>query len=111
MKAGPAKPADRRDAMALHHLMIEEAAASGDLARGLYDAQIAAVANALAPLLAAHGSPQPCARAVRAFHTLASFRVRFLTAERLPGRRRRDELAAETARIFPFGLAARPTWR
>ncbi|MDP3676274.1 MAG: TetR family transcriptional regulator [Novosphingobium sp.] len=94
------------DLIALHHLMIEEAAAFGDLARSLYDAQIAAVANALAPLLAAHGWPCPGARGVRAFHTLATFGVRFLTAERLPGRRRRDDLAVETARIFLYGLAA-----
>lgn len=95
--------------IALHHLMIEEAAMFGDLARCFYDAQIAARAAALSPILAAGGWPQPGAQAVRAFHTLATFGVRFLTAAAAPDRREQDDLSSEAARIFLFGLARRPT--
>jgi AcrR family transcriptional regulator len=94
------------DSIALHHVLIEDSGHFTDLARSLYDAQIAAAAAALEPIVAAHGWPRPGATALRAFHTLATFGVRFLTTTRLPGRKQRDELSAEAARIFLFGLAA-----
>lgn len=94
--------------IALHHLMIEEAPAFGDLARALYDAQVAAKAAALMPILAANGLPVPDARSVRAFHTLSTFGVRFLTTVDLPDQAARAALSAEAARIFLYGLAPRP---
>jgi AcrR family transcriptional regulator len=95
--------------IALHHLMIEEADHFSDLACLLYDAQIALVARGLEPILSAHGWPRPGPTAVRAFHTLATFGVRFLTAARFRDRAERDGLSAETARIFLHGLAVNPS--
>lgn len=95
--------------IAFHHLLIEEADHFPDLARQLYDAQTAAALRALAPILAAHDWPAPGETAVRAFHTLATFGVRYLTAARFPDPAQRDAFSAEAARIFLFGLAARPS--
>jgi AcrR family transcriptional regulator len=92
--------------IALHHLMIEEADHFPDLARHLYDAQIAAAMRALSPILSAHGWLEPGEDAARAFHTLATFGVRYLTAARFPDRQQRDALSAEAAQIFLHGLAA-----
>lgn len=94
------------DLIAFQRLMIEEAGTFGDLARSAYDAQIAAKAAALVPILAIHGWPRPCARAVRAFHSLSTFGVRFFTSGEMPDARERDALAKEAARIFLFGLSA-----
>lgn len=91
--------------IAFHHLMIEEADHFPDLTRRLYEAQIAAALHALQSVLVAHGWPAPGDAAARAFHTLATFGVRYLTAAQFPDAAQRDVLSAEAARIFLFGLA------
>ena len=91
----------------LHRLLMQESDLLPDLARRFHDMRVAVAGRALDQLLAAHGWPRPDEVAVRAFHLLATFAVRFLTVRQPPDEPQRDACSRETASLFLHGLAPR----
>ncbi len=93
-------------ALKLHRLLIEEALVFPELAQGYYDARVARLGSALAQVMAAAGHPRPSPGIVAAFHTLATFGMRYVAADRPVGEEERAENARQCARILTRGLRA-----
>lgn len=89
----------------LHHLLVQEANAFPDLARAFYAAQVARIGRPFAALLAEAGAAPPSSAVVRAFHTLATFGVRYFAAVRPVGGEERAMVSRQAARIICHGLA------
>lgn len=92
--------------VAMHHLLVEQAQRFPDLARRFYDMQVCRVGQPFRDALVAHGYPPPTSALVRAFHTLATFGVRFIAAPRAVTREERRCVASEAASIILHGQLA-----
>ncbi|ARS27555.1 TetR/AcrR family transcriptional regulator [Sphingomonas sp. KC8] len=88
----------------LHHLLVQEAKAFPDLARAFYAAQVARVGRPFAALLVQEGAPSPSPAVVRAFHTLATFGVRYFATVRSVSEDERAMASRQAARIIHRGL-------
>lgn len=89
-------------------LIICEAERFPDIARGVYDRQIATTASVLGQRLAAFGLAVPSPLAIQTFHTLATFGVRFVVTSENPDPSQRSALSADAATLFLHGAQARP---
>ena len=85
-------------------LLIQECDLVPDLARRFHDVQVAVLAQALDRLLAHYDMPLPNEFASRAFYTMATYAVRFLTFSSAPDAEQREEHSRECARIFLEGI-------
>lgn len=92
--------------VALHHLLVQESALFPDLARRLYDLQVDRVARPFTEALRAEGHPPPPPAALRAYHTLATFGVRYIANTRAVCDHERDRVSEEAALIILTGLKA-----
>lgn len=88
----------------LHILMIENAAIFPELARRFYDAQIARLSRPLEAAFRAAGTELPAPVLVRAFHTLATFGLRFISGPGHATRAERAVLSKQAARIMIRGI-------
>lgn len=91
----------------MHRLLIQEVDLVPDLARRFHEVRVQRLADALRTVLAAHSQLPPVDADARAFYTMATFAVRFLTTSTLPTPPQRDLLSQECARLFLHGLKAR----
>lgn len=92
--------------IALHHLLIREAARAPDLARRFYDLQWLRVHAPLTTIYRRHRGVEPCVRTTRAFHTLSTFGIRFLVSPGPADDAECDAIARRTARTMARGFAA-----
>lgn len=89
-------------------LLISEAERFPDIARWVYDRQVATTASILRQRLAEFGLPAPGPLAVRTFYTLATFAVRFVVTSENASASQRAALSADAATLFLHGAQARP---
>lgn len=88
----------------LQRLLVQESAGFPGLARGLYDAQVARSGRAFARVVEDAGLGSPAPAVVRAFHTLATFAVRYLVTSRTIPAAERDAVSAQAATIMCRGV-------
>ena len=89
----------------LHHLLVQDANAFPDLAQAFYAAHVARIGRPFAALLADAGAAPPSSAVVRAFHTLATFGVRYFAAARPVDGDERAMVSRQAARIICRGLS------
>lgn len=94
------------DNIGMHRLLIQEADCLPELARQFHDVRVNRLGKALCTLLDAHARPVPDEVAQRAFYSLATFTVRFVTTHQLPDAAQRDVYSQECARLFLAGIHA-----
>lgn len=90
--------------LAMYRLLIEEADRVPDLARAFYDGQIDRVIPPLTAIYQQYLGHPPCEKCVVAFHTLATFGVRFLTSAAPLSVDEKIKLSRETAKIMTLPL-------
>ncbi len=88
----------------LHHRLMQESGRFPELASAFYDAQVARVERPFVRIVVAGGFPIPQAAVVRAFHTLATFGVRYLVTSRGIAAEERDAVSAQAAAIMLRGV-------
>mgnify|MGYP003582704232 FL=1 len=91
--------------IAMYRLLIREVKRVPDLAVAYYDSQIDRLREPLFDIFARHRNIRPCEGCVRAFHTLATFGVRFLTSPASLDSAGIAQLSRETARIMARPIA------
>ena len=90
----------------MHRLLIEEAALLHDLAQLFHEVRVRRLSDALERVLAMCGLPRPGEAAARAFYSLATYAVRFITSTTLPDAAHRNLCSRESAMLFLHGLRA-----
>lgn len=94
------------DNIRMHRLLIQEADLIPDLARRFYETRVGRLGEALTAILAKYSEAAPDAAMVRAFYSLATNALRYLTVSTLPDVSQRHRDAEETARLFLHGARA-----
>jgi len=98
------------ESVRLHRLLIAEADMLAGQARAFHEMRVQRLGEALAVSLARHHQPAAGEQAIRFFHLLATFALRYLT-NRLPDEAQRMQDSAEAARLFLHGALRRPSAR
>lgn len=89
--------------VALQRLLITEAEEFPDMARWVYDFMLDRPARELHARLQRFGEPLPDATATRAFHTMATYGVRFIMGAESPDDDTRTTLAKDCVELFLHG--------
>ena len=89
--------------VALQRLMISESDRFPDLARSLYERMLTGPSRKLSALLYACDASPPSPLDCRAFHTLATYGVRFIATSESANDLEREKLSKEAARLFLYG--------
>lgn len=93
--------------LSFRRLIISEAERFPDVARWVYDREVALTAAILSQRLIEFGLPAPTPLAARTFYTLATYSLRFVVTSENPDLSQRDVLSAEAATLFLYGAKMR----
>lgn len=93
--------------LSFRRLIISEAERFPDVARWVYDREVAFTTAILSQRLIEFGLPAPTPLAARTFYTLATYSLRFVVTSENPDSSQRDACSAEAAMLFLYGAKIR----